>query len=1054
MRFALVCFTPTPPEEATLHGAPTVTTSTADAIPLLICNTGNDPIEVPADAPLAYLEGCQSLEAAPQLLAAPATGGGGRGGGDEEKSTDSGKKPAEKTTQQQMKNRRVEEYFDLASAEANWSRQQFKELKEVLRKSKAAWEAPEIVGRAKQGEHRIDTGDALPVALPLRRVAWVERDVIQKEVQKMKEQNIIVDSDSPWSSPPVLVKKKDGTVRFCIDYRKLNEVTVADKYLLPRIGDVLDELGRGVFFSVIDLKAGYWQIPMRKGDAEKTAFRTADGHYQFTVMPFGLRNAPATFQRMMDVVFSGIKWKGLMVYMDDIVIYSATAREHIRIIDQVLQKLMGAGLKINPAKTTLVAHEVKYLGHVISADGVKPNPAKIHAVTELKAPRTAREVKMFLGLVSYYRRFIPSFASLALPLNELTRGGAKYEWNQRQQTAFELLKKKLCESPILEYPRRGRQNIIDCDASDEAAGAVLMQRTSEGREVVIQYASYTFSEVERRWPAMEKEAYAVVWAVTTFRAYILGQPVIIRTDNTSAATLKKAKHAKLQRWAMTLEDFDYELQYRPGKKQSHVDALSRLPTKTPRLPAPEAADLHPAATAFLAETRPQQHPSLPVLDWAQARKQDMEFVALKAYLTKPEAAGVEPPQWFKALPRQQQARFCTDREDIVYRDFPPRDRLRRGGAARSQASSGCLSPSWSLWSTHWVTKTNAMLSLRFYWPCMVDTVKLYVRSCGRCQRAKAAPRILRVGRMLNREALWSTVAFDFFGPLPKSRKGYRYILVGIDHFSRWPEAVATRYATAKVVAEFFHSRIIAQHGAPRELLTDHGTHFASQVISTLCRQYQVRRLMSTPYTPQSNGIVERFMGYLKNALITLVDNHPTRWDQYLASVIFAYRTTPHPEVGDTPFFMNRGYDPRIPEFLTVNVPADKTADSPDWLEKLESARTGLQRRIAEQQEQIRQRIKEQESPEYEAGQLVLVKKTPAELQQAHTKLTDRYDHPARVVHVLPNGVSYKITFLRTGMTSIVNRRQLKPLYDDSDVEDDVLTPAQLPIAKLDDRQAT
>ena len=347
-----------------------------------------------------------------------------------------------------------------------------------------------------------------------------------------------------------------------------------------------------------------------------------------------------------------------------------------------------------------------------------------------------------------------------------------------------------------------------------------------------------------------------------------------------------------------------------------------------------------------------------------------------------------------------------------------------------------------------VTKTNAMLSLKFYWPCMIDSVKAHIRACERCQRAKAAPRIPRIARMLNREALWSTVAFDFFGPLPTSRKGYRYILVGIDHFSRWPEAIPTRNATAKVVADFLHSRVIAQHGAPRELLTDHGTHFASQVISTLCKQYQVRRLMSTPYTPQSNGIVERFMGYLKNALITLIDNHPSRWDQYLPAVVFAYRTTPHPEVGDTPFFLNRGYDPRIPEFLTVDVPADKVAETPDWLEKLDAARNALQEKIAGEQERIRQQIAAQETPEFVSGQLVLVKKTPAELQQAHTKLTDRFDHPARVLQVMPNGVAYKLCYLRTGATAIVNRRHLKPLYEDPQDGDEVLAPVRLPLARV------
>ena len=210
--------------------------------------------------------------------------------------------------------------------------------------------------------------------------------------------------------------------------------------------------------------------------------------------------------------------------------------------------------------------------------------------------------------------------------------------------------------------------------------------------------------------------------------------------------------------------------------------------------------------------------------------------------------------------------------------------------------------------------------------------------------------------MLNREALWSTVAFDFFGPLPRTQRGSVYVLVGIDHFSRWPEAVATRAANAATVIEFMHSRIIAQHGTPRELLTDHGSHFASQVVAGLCRKYKIRRLMSTPYTPQSNGIVERFMGYLKNALVTLIDNSPTRWDLFLPAILFAYRTTPHPETAETPFFLNKGYDPRLPEFLAIDVPADVTRTDKTWLEEVDAARQSLQQKVAAEQERIRQRI--------------------------------------------------------------------------------------------------
>ena len=407
------------------------------------------------------------------------------------------------------------------------------------------------------------------------------------------------------------------------------------------------------------------------------------------------------------------------------------------------------------------------------------------------------------------------------------------------------------------------------------------------------------------------------------------------------------------------------------------------------------------------------------------------------------------PQWFLALSQQVQARFVIEGSNIVFRGFPPRDRSRWFVPAGLRRALIAAHHRGSHGAHMGISKTASRLALRYYWPKMFETAKGFVKACERCQRAKAAPRIPITSRMLNRESLWSTVAFDFFGPLPRTQKGNLYILVGIDHFSRWPEAVAVRVATAEVVAEFFHARIIAQHGTPKELLTDHGSHFASQVISKLCSKYKVRRLMSTPYTPQGNGIVERFMGYLKNSLITLIDNHPTRWDAFLPAILFAYRATPHPETGDSPFFLNKGYDPVIPEMLTIGAPSDPTLGNESWLVKLEAARKNLEVKIAEGQERIRRAIQHQESTQYQPGQIVLVKKTPPEMQKAGTKLTDKFDHPARILSLMPNGVTYRISFLRDSNQAIVNRRNLRPFYElDSDNDDDVLSAARFPVASL------
>ena len=1106
---AMLCLTPQCPEESPLFGVPITSATSHKACKVLICNPATSAVIVPADVPIASVETCEPIDIPSSEVQAFTA------------STSENPRAQQLQHQQELQAKivkrhpKLEEVFDLSSAKALWDNRYVRELRRLLLSVPEVWQKMHVIGKTDKCTHKIDTGNSLPIAQPLRRIAWVERDKITEEINKMKSQDIIANSDSPWSSPPVLVKKKDGSVRFCIDYRKLNECTIADKYPLPRIDDVLDALNSGRYFSVIDLKAGYWQIPMNPGDEGKTAFRTTDGLYHFKVMPFGLKNAPATFQRLMDTVFSGLKWNGLLVYMDDIVIYSATPEQHLALLAEVLVRLRAAGLKINPAKTTLVRPEIKYLGHVISADGVKPDVAKIQAIKDLAAPTSVRDVRKFLGLTGYYRKFAPHYASVAAPLYALTKKDVKFCWSEAHEHAFQSLKSLLCSAPTLAYPRRERENIVDCDASDIAAGAIYMQRDDKGNEHVIQYISCTFNDVQRRWPSVEREAYAVVWAMTTFRPYLLGSHCTVRTDNSAAAAIKDAKQPKLQRWAVTLAEFSYTMEYRPASKQLHVDALSRLPVTGERGRDAPHTEIPEEATAFSIQVEPKEtacnrlpyrepsreagapvfyarhlgatgihkvqstvvstyssktagqrspsyglreaqeafssqhvHPSLPRTDWRTAQEADEDYLLLRTHLlgsaSRPEAA----PAWFKLLSAQHRMRFTVDRQgNIIYRGFPPRDR------PRWLVPCSLRKPIISAYhrGTHGAhlgaTKLASQLALKFYWPAWVTTIKEFVKACERCQRAKAAPYIPKALRMLNRDSLWSTVAFDFFGPLPSTSRGNSYILVGVDHFSRWPEAVPTRVANSDVVAEFLHSRIIAQHGTPRELLSDHGTPFVSHVIATLCKRYSIRKLMSTPYTPQSNGIVERFMGYLKNSLITLCDNQPKRWDTYVSAILLAYRATPHPDTGETPFFLNKGYDPVLPQLRALDVP-DVGHERGHWLHLLQTIRQELEQKVFAQQERIRTQINKQESVALQRNQLVLVKKTSRELQEAHTKLTDKFDHLARVERPLPNKVTYEITYLQSGQKDNVNRRNLKPFYEEIEDAEEVFEPPKYPALPL------
>ena len=426
-------------------------------------------------------------------------------------------------------------------------------------------------------KHRIDTNGAAPIQQALRRNPRAFEQEEEKYLKEQLDAGVLVPSSSAWASPVVLVRKKDGTVRWCCDFRKLNDLTVKDAYPLPRIDMCLEALGSACFFSTMDLQHGYWQLAVDEADQHKTAIITKYGLFEYAKLPMGLCNSPSSFQRCMELILRGLQWKTVLIYLDDIIVFSSTLDDHFEKLREVFQLLQSAGLKLKPAKCDLLKKEVLFLGHTVGANGIGPNPKLLAAVKEWKEPTTVKQIQQFLGLCNYYRRFVYQFSEIAAPLTRLTEKKTDFHWDLECQVAFDGLKEALCEAPILAYPRVSGLFIVDTDASNTGIGGVLSQ-VQENEERVIWYASKKLSRAQRQYCVTRRELLAAVIFLQEFRHYILGQEFVLRTDHNSLRWIFsfKAPQGQLSRWLEVLSQYNFKIIHREGKKHGNADALSQM----------------------------------------------------------------------------------------------------------------------------------------------------------------------------------------------------------------------------------------------------------------------------------------------------------------------------------------------------------------------------------------------------------------------------------------------------------------------------------------------
>lgn len=748
-------------------------------------------------------------------------------------------------------------------------------------------------------EHIIDTGDHLPIAVPPYRLTPAKKEAMRAELDKMLTDDIVEECESAWGSPALLIPKKNGKVRFCVDYRKLNAVTKTDVYPMPLIDELVQSTKKHSFMSTIDMRSGFWQVSLREQDRDKTAFLTPFGSYRFKRMPFGLKNAPSTFQRLIDRLRTGASLKDvtLLAYQDDLLIISQGSFEkHISDLRKVFERLRLFKLRANRDKCVFARDKVKYLGHVITQDGVSPDDDKVRAVLDMKAPSSLRHLRTFLQTCSWFRKFIPNFSAVAEPLTRLLKKNQPWSWDSSQASAFDELKKRLSSAPILIQPDYSKPFVLRTDASNYAIGAVLLQ--GEGKdERPIEYASRLLIPAERNYSTTEREALAVVWAVDRFRGYIEGHEVIIGSDHQPLKWLLtlKSPSGRLARWALKLQCFNIQFQYTPGKANVIADTLSRPSCKE------ETKDQCGVCSVVV------DLPARSATDLRRAQLDDLELKKIISDLedtSDPESIGLK--RW------SERGYFLQ--QGVLYRYSPDVDSEEPQLVVPTSLRLEIMKESHDsdLAGHHGVDRTYNRISQGFYFPGMRRAITEYIKTCASCQRYKSSnkkPSGLLQTPVLNQRG--EVLAIDLFGPLPVGDNGERWILLVEDTASRWTELYALKEATSAACAQILIEEFFLRYGFPRRIVSDNGVQFVSAVMQQCMFVLGINQELLPLYHPSANP-AERKNRDLKFQLSRLVETNHSSWPQHLPAIRFAMNSAVCQTTGVSPAYLTFARELRSP----------------------------------------------------------------------------------------------------------------------------------------------
>jgi hypothetical protein len=751
---------------------------------------------------------------------------------------------------------------------------QRKRLRDLLLKRRKLWEG-EIRGACNTGTHHIQLEHDYPIVTrPRRHPEDQARDIVDEVLQMLKDK-VIRPSNSAYVNEVVMVKKPNGKWRVCIDFRALNKVTELDKYPLPRLADLLKSVKASTHFIALDQRWGYWQIPLEESSCRYTAFRCPAGLFEFVVMPFGLVNAPATFQRIMDKLFGDLRYEGVSTYLDDILLHGQSVDEVLDKLDEVLARMEQAGLHLNLEKCDFFPSRLKYLGHIFAEGRMFPNPLKVDSLKNLKVPTNVGEVRSLLGMLNYYHTYVNNFATIASPLSSLLTGRIKkkdpspIKWTTECDASLTTIKQALIDA-FLVVPIDSDQFLMETDASDHGVAAVVSVKRGDQWHPV-EFASKKFTQTQKRWPVREKEAFAIIYGLQKFDYLLRGREFSVHTDHQSLQWIMDARAGKLSRWACLLAEYPMKVFYKKGSSLQHIDYFSRYAEDV------DPVQDHMVYTICAPPAGSLTSPvTIPTIDEVKAEQRKCGHLP----------SGL---------------RFSTKNGVLYYLGgiWVP-EQLRSKVIASCHLVTPLHHPR--------VQKTESLIKKVFNWPNIHADIFMFVRSCLTCQR-------FGLGRE-HRKGLFRTHPVP--GPFntiyvdhwEASYQDSSYTLLTIiDQHTKWVEAIPIPNHNKEVLSSVFITAWVSRFGVPRTVVHDGGGSFISDMFNRLVKRLGCKPLQITPHHPEGNSPVESFHRYLRQGLTSFNSTSPSLpFQEALSLVLMSYRSTVHSSTHETPAFLTYGID--------------------------------------------------------------------------------------------------------------------------------------------------